>query len=189
MDEYETLISLGRLLAKLKDTPRTGWVNNKIPAPESVADHSYGICLLSMVISDKFAVNKEKLLKMALLHDLAESITGDVVTKNGSAQLDNARKKAEEEREAMIRVLSCIGEPDLMPLFDEYESNKSAEARLLKQLDRLEMAFQALAYEREYGVDLTPFYSSAIKEITDPYLANVLKAIEKQRPAHLVHPA
>src|SRR5215475_393387 len=63
---------------KLKSTKRAGWINKVgVNDPESVADHSYSTCLVSMVLSDLLGLKTEKVLKMAILHDLAESIIGD----------------------------------------------------------------------------------------------------------------
>ena len=59
---------------ELKNIPRQGWkeklgINN----PESVADHSYSTSVISMILSDLEGLNSEKIIRMALLHDLAES--------------------------------------------------------------------------------------------------------------------
>ncbi|MBI4175945.1 MAG: HD domain-containing protein [Candidatus Aenigmarchaeota archaeon] len=53
-------------------------VLSKIKYPESVAAHSYGTAVLAMVLAKKLNVNQERLIKMALIHDLAESIIGDI---------------------------------------------------------------------------------------------------------------
>ena len=64
--------------ANLKTVQRQGWIKKlSITNPESVADHSYSMALMSMVISDSEHYNSEKVLKMVLLHDLAESEIGD----------------------------------------------------------------------------------------------------------------
>ncbi len=62
----------------LKDVSRQGWIEKlSIDDPESVADHSYSMAVIGMVISDLENYNTEKILKMILLHDLAESKIGD----------------------------------------------------------------------------------------------------------------
>ena len=64
---------------ELKNVPRQGWKEKlKIDNPESVADHSYSTTVLSMILSDMKGLNTEKIIRMALLHDLAESIIGDI---------------------------------------------------------------------------------------------------------------
>ncbi|MBK9474633.1 MAG: HD domain-containing protein [bacterium] len=65
---------------RLKTTPRTGWFQRGVPSPESVADHSHGVALISLAllgsVPDK--LDRAKVLAMAIAHDLAESVTGDL---------------------------------------------------------------------------------------------------------------
>ena len=48
-----------------------------IKNPESVADHTYSMAIIGMILSDSQKYDTQKILKMIFLHDLAESITGD----------------------------------------------------------------------------------------------------------------
>ena len=64
-----------RLVGKLKTTPRTGWVNNEVTSPESIADHMYRMSMLAMLITDP-VVDRNRLIKICLVHDLGESIVG-----------------------------------------------------------------------------------------------------------------
>ena len=64
-----------RLVGKLKTTPRTGWVNNEVISPESIADHMYRMSMLAMLITDP-VIDKNRLIKICLVHDLGESIVG-----------------------------------------------------------------------------------------------------------------
>lgn len=93
----QKLLDFFGLVGNLKRVKRTGWVLRKVPNPESVAEHSFRTAVLAMVVVDEFGlkVNKEKLLKMALIHDLAESVTGDLtpyklVGKKEKARLEKA---------------------------------------------------------------------------------------------------
>ena len=63
----------------LKTISRQGWIDKlSIKNPESVADHSYSMAIMAMIISDLENYDSEKILKMTLLHDLAESKIGDL---------------------------------------------------------------------------------------------------------------
>ncbi|WAR17744.1 HDDC2-like protein, partial [Mya arenaria] len=53
---------------------RTGWVLRQVNAPESVADHMYRMSVLSLLADTSSGLNKEKCVKMSLVHDVAESI-------------------------------------------------------------------------------------------------------------------
>ena len=67
------------VVLKLKNIPRQGWIEKlEINDSESVADHSYSTSVMSMILSDLEGINSEKIIRMALLHDLAESIIGDI---------------------------------------------------------------------------------------------------------------
>ena len=71
LDFFKTSINL-------KKIQRQGWVDKlSITKPESVADHTYSMAIMGMIISDLENYNSEKIIKMILLHDLAESKIGD----------------------------------------------------------------------------------------------------------------
>src|SRR3989339_2211175 len=74
----EDLIDFLHKVGQLKGLKRTGWVYKNIPDPESVAEHSFRTAILALVLADELKADKERLVKMALIHDLAESITGDL---------------------------------------------------------------------------------------------------------------
>ncbi len=70
----------------------------------------------------------------------------------------------------------------VMELFMEYEEGQSAESRHVHELDKLEMALQALEYERKHQVNLQPFWNSAQAYIRSPILCRLLEAMLAQRP-------
>jgi putative hydrolase of HD superfamily len=64
----------------LKKVRRSGWMFKAgISSAESVADHSFSLSVMAMVFSDLKGLNTERAVKMAIIHDLAESITGDII--------------------------------------------------------------------------------------------------------------
>ena len=66
---------------------RQGWIDElSIKNSESVADHTYSMAIIGMVLSDSQKYNTEKILKMILIHDLAESITGDFTPEQKSKE-------------------------------------------------------------------------------------------------------
>src|SRR5579863_4506443 len=92
------------LVSELKKVPRKGWISKVgIERPESVADHSYGTAMMAMVLSDSHTLDTEKILKMALLHDLAESITGDFMPD----EISKENKKI-AENDAMKEIFSKL---------------------------------------------------------------------------------
>ncbi|MEM5772607.1 MAG: HD domain-containing protein [Candidatus Aenigmatarchaeota archaeon] len=74
----EELIEFFKTIGKLKKIERTGWVTNVgIENPESVAEHSFRSAVLCMIFSDIKKLDTEKMVRMALIHDLAEALIGD----------------------------------------------------------------------------------------------------------------
>src|SRR3954452_699321 len=66
-------------IERLKTAPRTGWIDRGVPPgeAESIADHSFRTALLAWMAAEP-ALDRDRVLKLALVHDLAEAITGDI---------------------------------------------------------------------------------------------------------------
>ena len=128
----------------LKGVLRQGWVDAGMEHPESVADHSYAAGIIAMLISDISGLDTGRVVRMALLHDMAEGITGDIVP----GSMDPAKKR-NMEQDAMDRILNSLP-PPLKDLYreawQEYVSALTPEARLVHDADRLEMGLQAHRY-------------------------------------------
>lgn len=157
----------------LKALPRTGWGRRGVPHPESVAAHSWGVAWLTLVLLPP-ELDRERALTYAVLHDLAEVRTGDLTPHDGvSAATKHAR-----EREVMQAL--CAGLPRgaaVLGAWDAYEAQDDPEARFVRQLDRLDMALQAVAYQASTPADLTEFLSSAAGVVRDPALVPLLDAL------------
>lgn len=150
--------SLLRVLG-LKQVLRQGWTRHPIlpAAVESVADHSYGTCLLAWLLCPP-ELDRVRVLEMALLHDLAEVVTGDLVPADGVPQ----DVKQRDEQAALADLLQGLPVQSRgLDLQREYQAQLSAEARFVKAMDRLDMALQSRLYERDFPVDLQEFRDSA----------------------------
>ncbi|GAX80855.1 hypothetical protein CEUSTIGMA_g8290.t1 [Chlamydomonas eustigma] len=149
------------LLQKLKVTKRTGWVRKEVPAPESIADHMYRMGMMSLVAGD-CGVDSNRCIRMALVHDIAESIVGDITPHcNVSKKEKNAL-----ETDAMNQITAILGSDtgaakEVSELWNEYEAGTSPEAQLVKDFDKLEMIIQAHEYEEaNAGMKLQEFFDS-----------------------------
>lgn len=172
-------------VGKSKRLLRSGWVREKIKNPESVAEHSFRIGVLVMVLSDKFGykLDKEKLLTMALLVALGELATGDVVTGRGEhIDIKKRNEMERQEREAIKKMFGKTGDSEeYTAIYDEMISRVTPEAKVFWQLDRLEMALQAFEYEEEQGKNLEEFFINTSLYLTDPLLKETLEKIMKSR--------
>jgi len=164
--------------ANLKKIPRQGWIDKlSVNRPESVADHVFSMAIMGMIFSDLENQDTEKILKMILLHDLAESVIGDMTPDQISKE-----EKIAIENKTMKNILENLPPPiqkQYALLWEEYQLNNSKEAKIVHQLDKLEMALQAKIYFNEgYSEEkLTSFFNSSKSEIDDPKLLELFKKI------------
>ncbi len=183
------LIKFFQGVGRLKKTIRTGWQVAGIKNPESVADHSWRLATLCMVLGDKFGIDTNKLIRMALVDDLAEAITGDVIYARGEKVLGDHDEKLEKERKAIKEIFSKLENGhEYLALWEEGQKGESRESQILKQLDKLEMAMQALEYEYEGEVEsekLDEFWINVKKHLKDPKLIEVFNNLEEQRALKL----
>ncbi len=137
---------------QLKRTPRTGWVQRGVPHAEDVAAHSFGVVytvlILCQIIDEP--VDLGKVLAIATLHDLPEGLTTDIPTP--AWRYLPAGVKTEVERGAMKEILNGVPfAPQLMSLWEELHANKTAEAMLVHDADKIDMFLQAIIYEEQLG--------------------------------------
>ena len=131
----------------IKEVERKGWKRcAEIKAPESVADHTFSTAFAAMMAGDLLHLNTEQMIKMALLHDVCEVITGDVQP----GEMEPTRKEELESRALakLLRALPTTIRSSYLEAFDQFNHGSSREARLVRDLDKLEMVVQAAAYER-----------------------------------------
>ena len=124
------------------------------------------------------AFDASRAVKIALVHDLAEAIVGDIAPGDNVPKEEKARREAEAMAEIRRMLEGCgsgggggggggevtIG-AEVEALFEEYERGETPEAQLVKDCDKLEMLLQAVEYEREEGspspgLDLSEFFES-----------------------------
>lgn len=139
---------------QLKEEVRTGWELRNIEDPESVADHSWGVALLTIVYAEEAEVEAEKALKIAVVHDIAEAETGDLVTRAIDEKQDVDKEEKEEmEKEVVEKLSGLLESEELGELWTEYEERDSKEAKFVKDMDMIDMCLTALKYEREGRYD------------------------------------
>jgi putative hydrolase of HD superfamily len=124
--------------------------------------------------------NVERLLKLALLHDLEEAITGDLTPQDKELRGEDAvRTQKISARERLLSYFPQENQRTYRDLWSELENEKSKEAQLVHELDKLEMALQANEYARG-GIEATKlkeFYESSMAAIKDPKLRRLLDEI------------
>jgi putative hydrolases of HD superfamily len=138
--EIAGVLEFLRAAEKLKSTHRSAWTS--AGQPESVAEHTWRLCLMALVLKDAFpGVDFARLVKMCIIHDLGEAIGGDIP----AIHQVPGQSKAGQERADLLELLHPLPErlqTEITGLWDEYEAAASPEARLAKALDKLETIMQ-----------------------------------------------
>lgn len=167
-----SMLAFTQIVRLLKTQPRTGWVDRGVPVEktESIADHMYRMSIIAMTVPSA-KVSVDKCVKIALVHDIAEALVGDITPFGGVSKEEKHRRELEtiEYLVELIKPYNSEFAHEMMELWLDYEEIRCLEARYVKDIDKFEMIQQAWDYEQEYGLkyDLTEFYDSrpAIKTL------------------------
>eukprot|EP00275_Glaucocystis_incrassata_P001562 EC123335.1.p1 GENE.EC123335.1~~EC123335.1.p1 ORF type:complete len:192 (+),score=31.90 EC123335.1:74-649(+) len=177
--EPSSVIEFLNICGKLKVTKRTGWVNHNVKLPESVSDHMYRMAIIGFLAPP--AVNRDKVIKMALVHDLAEALVGDITPFCGVSKEEKQRR----EQEAMNHIRQILRESpigdEMFSLWTEYEDGTTPEAKFVKDVDKFEMILQASEYEQAQGCDLQQFFDSTEHSFKDPHVRRWVQELRSQR--------
>ena len=168
--------------ANLKNISRQGWIDKlSLSNPESVADHTFSMAVIGMVISDLENLNSEKVIKMILLHDLAESKIGDIVP--DQMKIEEKQRLENSAFEEIVNALPESIESNYVDIWKEYQENNSIESQIVHQIDKLEMALQAKIYQSQghSKEKLEPFFESAKSSITNPKLKELFTKIVDEK--------
>jgi len=171
------LISFLKAAGRLKHIKRTGWVQAGVPDPESVADHSHRVALLSVVLADTGRLDASKAMRMAVLHDLAEAVTGDLTPRQKTAGHEAAESSAFR---GLVEGLPAEQRRLYTEIMDEYAAGDTEEAALVHAADKLEMVLQALEYREAGDRGLDQFL---VVEVPPEYRGLYGKLLGTSRPA------
>ncbi|MEM7362652.1 MAG: HD domain-containing protein [Pseudomonadota bacterium] len=161
-------------IVHLKQLYRKGWLDRGIDPTrcETVAEHSFGNAMLCLLLVSKHPeLNAEKVLRMALVHDLGEAYVGDITPSDNVPKSD----KTAREHAALQRILGKLpNSEDLIATWLEYEQQSSPEATFVKRIDRLELALQAAVYEHQGLIEGQEFYQAVLPQLP-PDLASLVQ--------------
>ncbi len=148
MDPHELagVLDFLRASERLKVTHRSAYTSGG--RQESVAEHTWRLCLMALVLAPEFPqVDFAKLVKICLVHDLGEAVGGDVPAPEQVRRRATgvATGKGADERRDLLTLLEPLPSRlrvEIAELWEEYEAAKTPEARLAKALDKLETILQ-----------------------------------------------
>ena len=128
------LIAFCAMIEKLKCNTRHSWTTSG--RRESVAEHSWRLAVLAMLCADEYPeLDINKVIRMCLVHDFGEALTGDVPSFEKTEQNEMTEARAWEV------ILGSLPEPyssEFRALYEEMEARQTPEAKLYKALDNME---------------------------------------------------
>jgi len=170
---------------KLKWTKRSGWLREKMPEPETVAEHTFRVAILSRILARYLNLDANKLTSMAIFHDLAEGVLGDPVTQRGKKTVDV--HDFVREKSFIKSVFNNLNSPELFSYWEEniLENGhcKTKYSDALYQIGKIATVWQAFEYEIR-GVPISKtkeFWENAEFHVKNPFLREILMSLKKAR--------
>ncbi len=197
--EWNGILDVLAAAGELKRVRRQGWIDRGVVDPESVADHSYRMALLAVLLAlGRPGLDPARAMALALVHDLPEAVTGDITPFDetlGAAGVDREavfrrrpayseaaeRAKRVAEAAAIREIAARLPAPLaawLVGAWEEYEAGETPEARLVRQVDKLETLVQALEYKaRQPDLVIESFAIGTDEAVRDPALRELVAAV------------
>lgn len=156
-----SLLTFLTILQQLKTTRRTGWLDYNVKDPESIADHMYRMGVISMLSNDT-ALDTQRCVLMALVHDMAEALVGDITPKDPIPKHEKHRRELatiDYLTESVLKPFNAFAANEIHGLWSEYENSTTPEAKFVKSVDKFELLVQTLEFEQNYNreKDLSQF--------------------------------
>lgn len=158
------VVSFLNVVQLLKTQRRTGWVDHGIEPCESISDHMYRMGITAMLIKN-LDIDRNKCVRIALVHDIAESLVGDITPFDPVSKEEKHRREWESIQylcNELVKPYNPAAAQEIMDDWLAYENISSPEARYIKDIDKFEMLVQCFEYEKKYNgeKDLTQFWSA-----------------------------
>lgn len=166
---------IDNIISEMHKLKRKGWVDRKVTKPESDAEHSYSVALLALILTPP-SMDRNKTLRMALVHDIPEVYTGDFTPHDNIS----ATEKARLELTAVQKISKELNNHEMLDLFMEYEKGESHEAKFVKDLDRMDAVLLGQYYDnhkRAPQLLIPEFLPYAIKKYFGGYDNDLVKDI------------
>jgi len=179
MNLGEAVLAFYKAAVRLKNLRRTGWVERGVDEPETVAAHAYAATLLAVLLADLRGMDVGEAARMMLIHDLPEAVIGDLTPRQKERVRGLAEKELSVIRDLAKKLPEGVAEKYLKA-WKSYMDGLEPVARLVKDVDKLEMGLQALEYVKAGNRKAIEIYRSALSQIKDPELRRILEEAGKE---------
>lgn len=161
--------------------PRVGYLLSGVSDPESVTEHTWHVAFTVWVLSESIpGIDRLRALEIAMVHDLAELRTGDI-PRTASRYLP-VEAKEEAEDASIEEILAPLPEK-MRLLWREYRAGQTAEARLVKACDKLQMMLKVHLYEGQGHAGVTRFWENPANspDLGFPVVEEIFTELKKRR--------
>ncbi len=165
----------------LKRSPRSGWLVAGIPRPESVADHSYRCAVIAYVLATLERTDPERVMAMALFHDLHEARLTDL-HKMAKKYVDTLATEGTIFDQQTAQ-LPTILKNKVRSLRNEDRAQRSLAARIVRDADVIECFIQAKEYYENGIKTVRPFFQNGAKHLSTRSARALWRALQK-RPSN-----
>ncbi|HPY97241.1 MAG TPA: HD domain-containing protein [Candidatus Cloacimonadota bacterium] len=178
LDFHSNAFGFYQNIFQLKNLYRQGWLFAGLEKDkcESVADHTFALAMLCLKYQSAFpeTLETEKMLIMALIHDLPESLVGDIIP----AEMVSQGDKLELEIKSLIYLLKDYQNSEsLYKIWLEFEAGSSPTGRYVKQMDKIEMLMQALIYQNDQNMQLDNFFITTKAQMKDDFFIKLWESL------------
>lgn len=164
-EQTDSPVPFFHILERLKTNKRAGWRRFGIENRESIADHMYRMSIMTMLAPPSLSsrLNIPHCTKMALIHDMAESLVGDITPVDGVSKPEKHRRESETMDYLCNDLLGNFGGgfsgEEIRKVWQEYEESVTLESQFVHDIDKMELILQMLEYERanDGKIDLGQF--------------------------------
>jgi len=201
----EAILDFILAIGKLKRMPRLYWILREVKNPETVASHVFDVALLAWLFNKGKKFNTEKILKMALCHEISAVFAGDTtpydrilpkrkeekreilkqwphilkIKKEENFFLDYKKEKKAIER--LTNKLEPKSRNEILQLWKEYKTKSTPEGRMLPQINVLSVLIQSLLYEkRNKNVSAVPIWEWAFEVCDNETCFSFLDEVKKK---------
>lgn len=147
-NDAKFLLDFLKITDRLENLPRTGYFFAGIRQPETLAAHAFGVVVITMILIDHMTetVDKERALRMAILHDMTEALLTDIP--NSIFKYLSKEQKLLAENKTAEELFKDLDE-SYLEIWREFETGETLEARIVRCADKLQLALKILTYTRD----------------------------------------